>query len=323
MSNSPWASMKRPHQSDDISTRKLAIGREDGISVFWVLTYDGLPAFKVEYPVGSEDARLPRFKTLRVTKRVNPAKGVRAVQIDLLNLEMTPLFERLCLDIADSMARCQPKRACVHLKLRLEKWKLLLSGKPGMSPEAEKGLIAELRFLQRNVLQLYSPADAIAAWTGPDKSARDFVLGNTCVEVKSNRGTLTGKVSISSEKQLSVKPPERLFLYVLGINESPSSGESLRDVVGEVRASLVDDLLAQEEFDLKVASVGYRADRDDDERRWAEGLELVYEVRDGFPRLSPDDLMAGIMHTKYDIDLSYCSEYLATIEYMSKSMGEQ
>jgi hypothetical protein len=44
--------------------------------------------------------------------------------------------------------------------------------------------------------------------------------------------------------------------------------------------------------------------------------ESMFQVKEGFPKMCPDDLPAGITKISYDIDLSVCAPYKKRPDWM-------
>ena len=49
--------------------------------------------------------------------------------------------------------------------------------------------------------------------------------------------------------------------------------------------------------------------------------EEVYEIKDGFPRISDELLPPGVSHVSYLIDLKQCSEYMTDKDSLFKRKG--
>jgi hypothetical protein len=56
------------------------------------------------------------------------------------------------------------------------------------------------------------------------------------------------------------------------------------------------------------------------DRRLEEARELIFEVREGFPRLRARDLPAGIVAGSYTVELSACSDFVIDAENLSRML---
>ena len=164
--------------------------------------------------------------------------------------------------------------------------------------------------MDREVIPALGVDAALQGWVGPDASARDFAYGQTFVEVKSKRSSSNSTVRISSENQLNTALTEKLFLYVIELNEAvvnQTDSISLPEIVGKIAAYLTP--LQRVNFDSKLAKVGYLDEPDYPYDRWSEGANYIYSVVDGFPKIDSYSCAPGVANVEYDIDLNYCARY--------------
>lgn len=324
MTSTHWDGMKQPDAAAELSTRKVDASLPQGVSAFWAKPVSGNPILLIEHPKVSADVQMPKFKIIEVRTGIDKRQGAKFIWIELLDRSIVEQFARLCDDVVEAVSRADAKHVSLFVKLQLEKWNHLLSSKRmPLGPNEQKGLIAELFFLDRFAMKKLSPLDAIKSWTGPLKCPRDFSFGNTFVEVKSNKGAQNPSVSISSEHQLASSAEEELLLFVVALNEShDGTGFSLDDVVESITEKLNSDYLALEELMLRLAAVGYSPNEGCGELRWKESDSITYWVMEGFPRLQSDELQTGVHHVKYDIDLNTCTDYLIDSEKVFQMIGD-
>jgi hypothetical protein len=182
-----------------------------------------------------------------------------------------------------------------------------------MSDTAAIGLFAELWFLEHWI----GLGDAsIATWTGPSGDRHDFKSTLVSVEVKGTRVRSDGSAThrISNLDQLDDPDAGTLYLFSLRVIPDPIGGHSLRKSVDRLRAALIDkpdDLHALEE---RLAAVGYgpaAAEGNDSPLRVT--AEELFEVSEGFPRLTPDNFPdgppAGVDDITYTLDLAACQPW--------------
>lgn len=323
-SSNPWGTIKTPTADDYISTRLVEGFESSGrVSVFWAKTSEGHNALLIKYPYLSKDDTLPAMRAIRISKMADEQSKARSILIELTEDGILQPFMKLCEDIIDAVTKAVPHEVCSHVRIRLEIWRYMLSLSSGkLGKHEQKGLIAELRFLREVCFKAMPANEAVKAWTGPLGSPRDFSFGRLYVEVKSNRRSANSKVKISSESQLAAKPPEELYLCVLGLDEAPSGGISLADEVRKTKEAIGDDYLATEELSLRLAAVGYSDDVDYSTITWDITGKDSYLVSDGFPRITPADLPSGVSEVKYSLGLSKCDAFKVELSSVERAIGE-
>lgn len=317
----PWDELTAPSQENEFMARLVA--DEDNPCqkrIFWAKSWSSRPALLVEYKYDAwRPISLPVFKNIRVADNKDKA----TIAIELLDLDLCDIFLKVCQDIIYSLQDVSSKasrRACIF---RLEKWSSFLrTSRAPLSPEKQKGLIAELRFLERDSLAVHNERDAICGWSGPELGARDFEYGQVLVEVKSKRSSANTSIAISSEKQLNVNESEQLFLCVIELSSTTAEddkGFTLTDVVDEVKGGL-ESSLQRSALESKLAKVGYFDEDDYSDTKWSEGETYYYAVLDGFPKIDSRSCSPGVSRVTYQVDLDYCEEYLVDREQVINAM---
>ena len=319
--NYPWESIDAPREVGDFTAR--LVGEEDNPAkrrIFWAKSWLSHPAIIVEYD-GSVWRRssLPDFQNIEVADH----KQKSSISIELLDPSMQDIFHRVGLDIVSALQSVSPRasrRACL---LRLERWSSFLRpSHERLSPERQKGLIAELLLLERDILSIYDGKTALDGWTGPENGPRDFAYGQTFVEVKSKRSSANPNVIISSENQLNFSDTERLFLFVCELNSAPEDDDtsfSINDVVRRVKAALGSPLMAAQ-LEAKLGHAGYFDEDDYSATRWTLGETEYYEVVPGFPRIDSKSCVPGVHRVTYQVDLDYCEDYLVDRSTMTDTL---
>lgn len=316
--------MKTPLASSYVATRLVEQCKPSGqVAVFWAKTREGHNALLIRYPYLSKDDPLPTMRAIRILKTADAQSEIRTILIELMDDALLQPFLKLCEDIIDAVAKARPSEVCIHVRIRLEIWRYMLSLSAGALNEGEqKGLIAELRFFRKVCLKMVAPKEAVRAWTGPLGSPRDYSFGRLYVEVKSNRGSIAPKVKISSEVQLSVQAPEKLYLCVLGLDEATNGAINLTDEVRKARDAIGNDYLAIEELNLRLAAVGYSDEVDYTAVTWDVTSQASYLVSEGFPRIASASLPAGISEVRYSIDLTKCESFKVELSRVEQAIGE-
>lgn len=317
----PWDELSTPSQENAFMSRLVA--DEDNPRqkrIFWARSWNSRPALLVEYEYDVwRPISFPVFKNIRVVDDKDKA----IIAIELLDPDLRDIFLKVCQDIIYSLQDVSSRasrRACVF---RLEKWSSFLrTSRARLSPEEQKGIIAELRFLERDSLAAHNERDAICGWSGPELGARDFEYGQVLVEIKSKRSSANTSIAISSEKQLNVNESEQLFLCVVELSSTTAEddkGFTLTNVVDEVRGSL-ESSLQRAALESKLAKAGYFDEDDYSDTRWSEGETYYYAVLDGFPKIDSQSCSPGVSRVTYQVDLDYCEEYLVDREQVINAM---
>lgn len=317
----PWDELIRSNEPEEYVAQLVSSGYNPrGRRLFWAKSYQGNPAFLVEYDTASwQVIPLPTFKNILVAD----SREESCLVVELLDSESKDFFLKVCLDIISALQEVPQKacrKACV---LRLERWSSFLrQSSSRLSSEAQKGLIAELLFLEGDVLPVLDERSALRGWVGPEKAKRDFAYGQVFIEVKSKRSSANQRVSISSEEQLNVNSSEKLFLYVIELNDAPAGSKdsfTIKDITDRIRERFSTPLL-RAEYDNKLASAGYFEEEDYSDFQWTLGQTYSYAVVEGFPKIDSDSCAPGVDQVSYQIDLDYCSDYIVKRSDIAKAL---
>lgn len=176
----------------------------------------------------------------------------------------------------------------------------------------QQGLFGELLFISDFMLQKYSAYEAILFWTGSRRTTHDFQLYNgIAIEVKTSSAKQHRRISISSEKQLYKADLSHLFLvfYILNIHDNFPE-KSLAAKIAEIRSMIADDPVAISMFDAQLMRIGYNVELSG---LYTTGLSVIslklYEIKEGFPAITPEILPEGTGDVKYSIAASACQQY--------------
>jgi hypothetical protein len=230
------------------------------------------------------------------------------VSIAARSPDYNEVFAWLADDIVGSLAgRKDPDVVIDTAAARLAHWQRFLerSSPEGLSPELQAGLFGELWFLREHVVASVGTLQAVEAWRGPLRNVQDFQQGAWAVEVKTTRQAAPASVRISGERQLQSTGLDLLGLVVIALEPRSGGEPTLVNAIADVRALLGLETAARRLFDDLLISAGYV----DDQAhlygnvsyaiRWASAAV----VADGFPRLTEDDLPAGIGDVFYGISI--------------------
>jgi hypothetical protein len=219
-----------------------------------------------------------------------------------------PLFCTLLADLVQQLSvdTGAPIRTLIN---RLTAWQRMLSrGLPtGLSPTARLGLYGELLVLREIAVPALGPA-AVAAWTGPMRTVRDFAHLSVALEVKTVSAREPDQCRISQEGQLDASGVEHLFLVHQVVGNAPD-GTLIEEIIDELRA---DPRVATERshFEEVLLEAGWLDVHRDQYRneRYALARRRCFLVDEAFPRIVPPDLPAGVSGVSYLVDLSRCEQ---------------
>lgn len=253
--------------------------------------------------------QVPQLKALQVSQNVRH-DGNFALVVTLANPDLLHPFRYVCDDLVESL-RDYPAAGteAAFLLQRLEKWRRLLeSSKRGLSHEELLGLIGELLFLEKLASEIEMPA-ALEAWLGPSGAPQDFQSGGHIYEIKVS--AIGGhSVTISSLEQLHTgSAPTTLIVYAIGSAAADSAGAfSLNQLVNRIR-SVAEAAGTASILELRLAEVGYDEKQIEADSAFVVRQIKAFDIREGFPRLTPACIPSAITSATYCIDLDACGEF--------------
>lgn len=310
----PWAEITVPPPGK-YSRRRVEGSRE--IDLFWYrdeTDHEGL-LFVVPAAVSDEEAAKASVTSRGVSAEVRPVgERLRILTIRLEDSTQKELFLRLCEDLIDRALREHEKLTAFRIVCaRLKRWQEFLSRgrKDVLSPNEVRGLFAELTYLSESLDSGdFSDDEVVKGWLGPELGQHDFVIGDKAVEIKALAGSDRDRVRISSEDQLvSHLGTLLLRLYFLADVKDPSGSESLNEIVRRLYVRLGDDPVTYDWFAVRLAQAGYIDVPHYDTPRFRVVDVRAYHVREGFPRIAPSDLPAGVEDVSYSILLAAIESY--------------
>lgn len=205
---------------------------------------------------------------------------------------------------------------------RIRAWQeFMRKGAQALSPEAEIGLIGELTLLRAIIDAGVPSALAIESWVGPLDGIQDFELGTGAMEVKTTLSAAGFPAKIGSLEQLDDSTRQPLFVAGARLRQT-ESGQNLPAIVETMRLKIKGDAEAERLLTERLLAAGYidsHADRYP--RRFEQAGTRVVLVADGFPRLTPGKVPAGIMRAMYEIDLDKAPGENVGAEDALKKMG--
>ena len=217
------------------------------------------------------------------------------------------LFLSMVCDVSgalDAEAGADEQRLLRVFLGRVRAWQeFMRKGAQALSPEAEIGLIGELTLLSAIIEAGVPSALAIESWVGPLDGIQDFNLGTGAIEVKATLSPAGFPARIGALEQLDDSVRQPLFVAGARLRQT-EGGQSLPDFVAALRSVVKGDAEAERLLAERLVAAGYfDAHADRYPRRFDLAGTRVIEVGQGFPRLTPGAVPAGILRAMYDIDL--------------------
>lgn len=254
------------------------------------------------------------------TRIVRPGEEGReaALELVLTDPKCGDIFTALATDIVQAVAPATDESAGVTALIdRLTRWQRFLEevGPTGLSPEAQRGLYAELWLMRHHLLATLGPVASVLAWTGPSRTAHDFELGRTAIEVKSTLAKQHQTLRIVSERQLDDTGLEGLFLFHLSLDAHRDTGQSLPELVDDLR-QMVGSTPAATPFGDRLIEAGYLDAHGAlyQNPGYAVREQNFFQVAEGFPRIVERDLTSGVGDVHYSVSVAECRHFLASPE---------
>lgn len=312
----PWEEIQIP--ATEIN--RLRIDSSHPHDFFWGKDIAGHYLLVLRFDGGLlDDLNIRKIALTGITTdvRIIPDTSDGVFLITLQNAENADIFHTLCNDLIKKTRSVPDIHAAIAvIYARLERWRSLLSKahRNRLSVQEVQGLFAELHFLEECIDgQHVSVQAAIEGWQGPLGAPHDFMFGQSAVEIKSISGSYADAVKISTESQLTTHL-ETLHLHVifLSVDMDCRTGVSLNDYISQMKEKIADsDLIST--FEDRLAEVGYIDIPDYDFPCFSVVQIRTYEVREGFPRITPESLAPGIS------DVSYCIAFSSIAGYICDS----
>lgn len=329
MNEDPWAELQRPDQPDAVSARRVDSSLP--WAFFWARDLEDSCLLVLRHTADSAPlGRLPQLKGLQTSMREVGQDGSRILALRLTDSASRELFYRLCLDIVSAASKAPTELDAVRTTLsRTWRWHHLLrgGGRSLLGPEEQQGLIGELTVLQTLILPHVHALDAVRSWRGPLGAPKDFEVGKVCVEAKARRGAATPYVSISSEYQLDASALDGLFLHVSELFQAQKESDgafTLNDAATRCRESVAaSDAGAVSLFEERLDAAGFRWEDDYGDMHWTIGRHHLFNVRPGFPALTPSACAPGVSGVHYAVSLADCEAFRVSIDDVVTALSGQ
>jgi len=261
---------------------------------------------QIEGEVGFDGLDLKKLKSLDF----HTSDDSTTLSIELTDEGFTSQFLAFLHDLILNTSRMDKHAAGLHLISRLEDWAKLFARarSSGLSDSQALGLRGELEVLRSLLERVSSKLELVEGWRGPNGDRTDIGWGKFRVEVKSKRATSSSGIQISSADQLAVNPG-RLFLYVQYLNSGDEDGASINEVVNGVQEMLRSDQAATQLFNAKLLTAGFDADDPTCSVAYSAVSADIFDVAEGFPKLTPNDMPTGVVKLSYELESSSISMF--------------
>jgi len=169
--------------------------------------------------------------------------------------------------------------------------------------EAEiKGLIGELLFLRDRMFNEVGETKAIGAWSGAEKTRKDYALDHEWYEIKTiDFGKDT--VHISSIEQLDSPIEGKLVIYQVERMAEEYMGITLNKLVTDI-ISVISSVNDKEIFTSKLQDARYSFNSKYDEFVYELRSIDEYRVTTDFPRITREKISTAIAKASFDLTIT-------------------
>jgi hypothetical protein len=320
--NSPWANIKAPLIENEFNGQLAC--KNDLLELMWAKDFTENLLFIVH--TNSKIILSQKMPNLSgITLSVGTFGKQNQLLLTLQDKDESEIFHTLCIDLIRSIENVRDELIAIKTILkRLEKWQYFLkSNRKIIDKRQLKGLIGELMFLKKYLLENHKAEDALTFWKAPLQSVQDFEMNSTAIEVKTKSSV--NSITISSHEQLYCEL-DHLLLYVVTLGESTKqTNESFNiyDIISQVHNKIkLENPLLLDTFDNLLMHYGFIELEEYSEHYYLYIADEFYQVIEGFPRIG--SLPNGIDKLTYRINLDTCKDFLldsTTLQKMGITHG--
>jgi hypothetical protein len=319
--NNPWNNISSP--SKDVNARR--IDHMHPLELFWARDHFGHYLFIYEF---SAEKDLPKIITpdlvgIQTAYLPAAARDDKNRLILLLKEQGNwEIFLSLCNDLIQATQHIENTSAAVEsILMRLDRWHEFLKKNRSIILSEEKilGLLGELLFIRNHLIPVFGAGQSIQFWHGPEGSPQDFNVNESAIEVKCQSATTLPYVKISSMNQLCSQLPT-MYLFVVTLSKAELNAMksiTLPKLISQIREALKAEGSVQvERFNDLLYMIGYLDSDHYLDFSYIPVEEKMFLVKEGFPRICPKDLRAGILFVSYSISLSECAQFEQQPDWM-------
>lgn len=306
MKSSIWDSIR----NDQAVNSKLA-KKCDVADLYWAVSSDGKNQFWIN-TAKRPDVKLKRefygidIKLMNVTGRYRIVLSCN----DSLNIA---IFHHFCLELIEELS-LTTKDVSVKVFKVVSSWEAFfkLKSKP-LSITSQRGLFGELHFLRESMKRLGS----VYNWIGPMNRTHDFSFEKAKVEIKTSLSVSNTNIKINSLSQLDTTN-HPIFLGVVNVTEGGIAGQSLDELVSDIKKSLSSN--EEISFFLKLLiGVGY-SDSVGYNKKYVVVKTSFFYVDDEFPKITPENVATEISNVSYNVNLSKITIFTNQIEELMDNL---
>lgn len=321
----PWVKIKAAEASR-INARRISGAGSSNWSLYWAVDAQRHCLLILQHVSAQHHSqRLPRLRGLSVEISPTESGSGERVIIRLTDGEQREVFHRFCLDIVEATrAAKSAEEAIARFLARTWRWhRLLRSGRDGrLSDDEQKGLIGELCMIER-LLEMIDARDVVDGWTGPLDAPKDFRFGLVGIEAKA-RSPQRAQIRISSADQLDSTGLNCLFLSVIDVASAPDelpTAMTITELATRVRDAISAlDVSATIVFEERLSTIGFDWGDDYSDKRWSVGHQVLYEMGDGFPRVTRSMIPAAVDDVRYTISMAGCEDFRVPIAALHQAI---
>ena len=221
------------------------------------------------------------------------------------------VFPAVMEDVLEAGDAAPPGKGLRIALERFSSWQAALSRQQGtMSAQEARGILGELVVARDLLIPNVGTRRTVQMWRAPeDDHPHDFTGRGWELEVKTCLAPCAS-FHVNADGQLEAEPANRLFVATVAL-EASEEGTSLSDLFDQMVSGADLDREAREELKSAMIRRGGLARSLDAEatRKYRVVSVELYEVREGFPRISPRQLPRGVSAVRYEVSLGACGEF--------------
>ena len=269
----------------------------------------------IEVPPTWENAKsLPEWRGMRfemLPLPLPPREEAHQLQLYLVDHEHKAVFLTFCEDLVTALEKISDAEIRVReIEECIARWSRFFekSGPSGLTFAAQRGLFAELKWIQNMISTGIDIVETVSSWKGCERAYHDFDLNGDIVEVKSTMSKEPRSVRISNERQLDGRGLRSLHLFVLTLHSMEGGGVTLPNQVQMLRDALSPSATVLSKFERCLVSMGYLEKHAIQyDSHYTVKKQELFEVTESFPRII--DVPSGVGHLRYSVTVSACQQH--------------
>ena len=233
--------------------------------------------------------------------------GKWTLSFTLEKSDLLDVFSAFANDLVDSSLDVKSeKEGLAFVESRYEAWReIMASGHSGLlSLNAIKGLTGEMYFLLHYMIPTYGVEKSVLSWIGPREAAQDFVVDDTCYEIKTIASS-SEAVTISSLEQLdSNQQGELVVQYADKTSITNQSGCTVNQLYKQLMELVESRVDLKQLLQNELQKMGYLPISYYDNFAFVFKAVSYYQVNASFPALRRRKIPNSIAGAVYQISLS-------------------